>query len=88
MLLAVECMDVLDGTIVNVAAPSIRAELGASASALQWIVGGYALTYALGLIPAARMGDIQGRRLHVRHRLGRLHRHVACCARWRRRPAC
>ncbi len=63
VLLAVECMDVLDGTIVNVAAPSIRGELGASASALQWIVGGYALTYALGLIPAARMGDIKGRRL-------------------------
>jgi len=62
VLLAVELMDVLDGTIVNVAAPSIRAELGASASALQWIVGGYALTYALGLIPSARMGDIRGRR--------------------------
>jgi EmrB/QacA subfamily drug resistance transporter len=62
VLLAVELMDVLDGTIVNVAAPSIRAELGASATALQWIVGGYALTYALGLIPAARMGDIRGRR--------------------------
>jgi EmrB/QacA subfamily drug resistance transporter len=62
VLLAVECMDVLDGTIVNVAAPSIRAELGASATALQWIVGGYALTYALGLIPAARLGDIRGRR--------------------------
>jgi EmrB/QacA subfamily drug resistance transporter len=63
VLLAVECMDVLDGTIVNVAAPSIRTELHASASALQWIVGGYALTYALGLVPAARLGDIRGRRM-------------------------
>ena len=86
MLLAVECMDVLDGTIVNVAAPSIRDELGASASALQWIVGGYALTYALGLIPAARMGDIQGRRLMFVDRIGRVHGHVDAVRDRRRRP--
>ncbi|HEX5145605.1 MAG TPA: MFS transporter, partial [Conexibacter sp.] len=43
VVLVVECMDLLDGTIVNVAAPTIRTELGSSAAALQWIVGGYAL---------------------------------------------
>ena len=34
LVLAVECMDLLDGTIVNVAAPSIRADLGSGLSAL------------------------------------------------------
>jgi len=62
IVLVVECMDLLDGTIVNVAAPSIRAELGASAASLQWIVGGYALALAVGLVPGARLGDVSGRR--------------------------
>ena len=62
VILAVECMDLLDGTIVNVAAPAIRADLGASLSALQWIAGGYALTFAVGLVTGGRLGDIFGRR--------------------------
>jgi len=62
LILAVECMDLLDGTIVNVAAPSIRADLNASLSALQWIAGGYALTFAIGLVTGGRLGDIFGRR--------------------------
>ena len=62
LILAVECMDLLDGTIVNVAAPSIRADLNASLSALQWIAGGYALTFAIGLVTGGRLGDIVGRR--------------------------
>jgi EmrB/QacA subfamily drug resistance transporter len=62
LVLAVECMDLLDGTIVNVAAPSIRADLGSSLSALQWIAGGYALTFAVGLVTGGRLGDIFGRR--------------------------
>jgi EmrB/QacA subfamily drug resistance transporter len=62
LILAVECMDLLDGTIVNVAAPSIRADLGASLSALQWVAGGYALTFAIGLVTGGRLGDIFGRR--------------------------
>jgi MFS family permease len=62
LILAVECMDLLDGTIVNVAAPSIGADLDASLSALQWIAGGYALTFAIGLVTGGRLGDIFGRR--------------------------
>lgn len=62
IVLAVECMDLLDGTVVNIAAPSIRAELGAGDSALQWIIGGYALSFAIGLVTAGRLGDIFGRR--------------------------
>ena len=62
VILAAECMDLLDGTIVNVAAPAIRADLGASLSALQWVVGGYALAFAVGLVTGGRLGDMFGRR--------------------------
>src|SRR5215208_2422696 len=62
LVLAVECMDLLDGTIVNVAAPSIRADLGSGLSTLQWVAGGYALTFAVGLVTGGRLGDIYGRR--------------------------
>jgi EmrB/QacA subfamily drug resistance transporter len=62
LVLAAECMDLLDGTIVNVAAPTIREDLHSSASALQWVIGGYALAFAVGLITGGRLGDIYGRR--------------------------
>ena len=62
VILAAECMDLLDSTVVNVAAPSIRADLGASTAGLQWIVGGYALAFAIGLVTGGRLGDVFGRR--------------------------
>ncbi len=62
LVLAAECMDLLDGTIVNVAAPTIRTELRASSTALEWIIGGYALSFAVGLITGARLGDRYGRK--------------------------
>jgi EmrB/QacA subfamily drug resistance transporter len=62
VILAAECMDLLDATIVNVATPSIRADLHATSSALQWIVGGYALAFSVGLVTGGRLGDIFGRR--------------------------
>ena len=62
LVLAAECMDLLDGSIVNVAAPAIRTELHASTAALQWIIGGYALAFAIGLITGARLGDRYGRK--------------------------
>jgi EmrB/QacA subfamily drug resistance transporter len=62
IILIAECMDLLDGTIVNVAMPSIRTDLGGSNSSIQWIAGGYALAFAAVLISGARLGDIYGRR--------------------------
>ena len=53
-------MDLLDTTIVNIAIPSIQANLGTSYSAIQWIIAGYALTFALFLITGGRLGDIVG----------------------------
>ncbi len=55
-------MDLLDSTIVNIGIPSIQRELGTSYAAIQWIVAGYQLTFALFLITGGRLGDIFGYR--------------------------
>jgi MFS family permease len=55
-------MDLLDTTIVNVALPAIRDELGAGYSAVQWVAAGYTLAFAVGLITGGRLGDIYGRK--------------------------
>jgi EmrB/QacA subfamily drug resistance transporter len=55
-------MYILDVFIVYVAAPSLHSELGASESDVQWVVGGYVLAFAVGLITGGRLGDIAGRR--------------------------
>lgn len=52
----------LDIFVVNVAAPSIREGLDASEAAMQWIVAGYVLPYAVLLITGGRIGDLLGRR--------------------------
>jgi EmrB/QacA subfamily drug resistance transporter len=62
VLLFATFMSILDGSIVNVALPSLQRDLGASYSAVQWVVAGYTLTYALGVITGGRLGDIFGRR--------------------------
>ncbi|HZU40107.1 MAG TPA: MFS transporter [Solirubrobacteraceae bacterium] len=62
VVLMAECMDLLDGTVVNVAAPVIHRDLGTSSTGLEWIVGGYALAVAVGLVTGGRLGDIAGRR--------------------------
>lgn len=55
-------MDLVDVTIVNIAIPSIERDTGASFSSIQWIVAGYALAFAAGLITGGRLGDIYGRK--------------------------
>ncbi len=62
VVLAAEIMDLLDGTIVNVALPTIKRHLHSSDAALQWIAGGYALALAIGLVVGGRLGDRFGRR--------------------------
>jgi EmrB/QacA subfamily drug resistance transporter len=61
-ILAATIMNLLDGTVVNVAAPSIRADLGGSYATLQWIAAGYPLALAVGLLAGGRLGDRYGRR--------------------------
>jgi len=62
VVLAAECMDLLDATVVNVAAPAIHQDLNTSSTGLQWIVGGYAFSIAVGLMTGGRLGDLYGRR--------------------------
>ena len=62
IMMMAEVMDLLDGTIVNVAGPSLKRDLGASASSLQWVIGGYTLALGTGLILGGRLGDRYGRR--------------------------
>ncbi|HWE63400.1 MAG TPA: MFS transporter [Chloroflexota bacterium] len=66
IILSATFMALFDFFVVNVAAPSMQRDLGASTAALQLVVGGYAFTYAAALITGGRLGDRYGyRRLFV-----------------------
>lgn len=66
LVLAVACvgqfMVVLDVSIVNVALPSIRRDLGFSEAGLQWVVNAYTLTFAGFLLLGGRVADVFGSR--------------------------
>src|SRR5262245_32206999 len=55
-------MVILDASIVIVALPSIEADLGFSASGLQWVISAYALTFGGLLLLGGRSADLLGRR--------------------------
>ncbi|WP_155370297.1 MFS transporter [Catellatospora vulcania] len=61
-ILAATLMNLLDSTVVNVAAPSILADLHGTYGDLQWIAAGYTLALAVGLLVGGRLGDMFGRR--------------------------
>jgi EmrB/QacA subfamily drug resistance transporter len=56
-------MIMLDNTVVNVALPSIQRDLGVQLSELEWIVTGYALTFAALMLIGGKLADAYGRRL-------------------------
>src|SRR5215213_10397286 len=56
-------MIMLDNTVVNVALPAIQSDLQTDLSALQWIVTGYALTFAALMLIGGKLADAYGRRL-------------------------
>jgi MFS family permease len=62
IVLGGQFMAILDVSIVNVAAPTIRSDLGTSGSALQLIISGYMISYAMLLITGARLGGRSGPR--------------------------
>jgi EmrB/QacA subfamily drug resistance transporter len=62
ILLVGQFMALLDATVVNVAMPTIGRDLRASGSALQMVVSGFTITYAVLLITGARLGSLYGRR--------------------------
>ena len=55
-------MVILDTTIVNVALPSIQADLDFSQSSLTWVIDGYLITFGSLLLLAGRLGDLFGRK--------------------------
>jgi EmrB/QacA subfamily drug resistance transporter len=62
LLCAVQFLDVADSSIMNVALPSIRRDLGFSVQNLQWVLSGYLVTYGGLLLLGGRAGDLLGRR--------------------------
>ncbi len=62
LLCAVQFLDVADSSIMNVALPSIRRDLGFSVQNLQWVLSGYLLTYGGLLLLGGRAADLLGRR--------------------------
>jgi EmrB/QacA subfamily drug resistance transporter len=56
-------MIMLDNTVVNVALPSMRTSLHMSLSELEWVVAGYALTFAAFMLIGGKLADFVGRRL-------------------------
>jgi MFS family permease len=66
VLLVAPFMAQADATIANVATPSLHADLGASGAALELVIGGYLIAFAVVLITGARLGQTHGyRRLFV-----------------------
>src|SRR5207247_1865182 len=62
LLSIVQFMDILDASILNIALPSIKSDLGFSQQSLQWVINGYILTYGGFLLLGGRMADLLGRR--------------------------
>ena len=62
LLCTVQFMDIIDGSIMNVALPSIRSDLHFSQQHLQWVLSGYLVTYGGLLLLGGRAGDLIGRR--------------------------
>ncbi|WBC16473.1 MFS transporter [Micromonospora sp. WMMA1998] len=62
VVLLASIMDLLDTLVTNIAAPSIRAELGGGPALIQWLGAGYTLALAAGLITGGRLGDLYGRK--------------------------
>src|SRR5436190_196490 len=56
-------MIMLDNTVVNVALPSMRRSLHMSLSELEWVVAGYALTFAAFMLTGGKLADFLGRRM-------------------------
>jgi MFS family permease len=62
-LLVVALLDFMGIAIVNVALPSIQRDLHFSQQNLQWVIGGYVVTYGGFMLLGGRMADLLGRRV-------------------------
>ena len=83
VILSAMILNILDSTILNVAAPSIQRDLTLSASALEWIAAAYTLAIAVGLLAGGRLGDALGRkRMLMAGLVGFVASSVLCSAAW------
>ena len=55
-------MIMLDNTVVNVALPAIQRDLGIGVAELEWVVTGYALSFAVLMLTGGKLADMLGRR--------------------------
>ena len=55
-------MIMLDNTVVNVALPAIQRDLGIDVAELEWVVTGYALSFAVLMLTGGKLADMFGRR--------------------------
>ena len=62
IVLIAEVMDLLDSTVITIAAPTVRDSLGGSTTTMQWWAAGYTLAFGVFLIVGGRLGDAFGRR--------------------------
>ena len=62
LLAAIAFLDFVDASIVNIALPTIRRELGFSEQTLVWVPGAYLLTYGGFMLLGGRAADLLGRR--------------------------
>src|SRR3954469_24942555 len=62
IVLVAEIMDLLDSTVITIAAPTVRSELGGGTATMQWWAAGYTLAVGVLMSVGARLGDIFGRR--------------------------
>jgi EmrB/QacA subfamily drug resistance transporter len=62
VVLVAEVMDLLDSTIITIAAPTVRVDLGGSTATMQWWSAAYTMAFGVFLIVGGRLGDAFGRR--------------------------
>src|SRR5690349_11493503 len=62
LIVTAQFMVILDVAIVNVALPSIKHDLGFSATSLQWVISAYAIVFGGALLLGGRLADLLGRR--------------------------
>jgi len=62
IVLVAEIMDLLDSTVITIAAPTVRHELGGGTATMQWWAAGYTLAFGVFMIVGGRLGDVFGRR--------------------------
>ena len=61
VMMSILAMALMSISAINVALPSIQSALGASDTAVQWLLSGYALIFGVVLVPSGRLGDVVGR---------------------------